>query len=44
MWDAMTCPEYSRLRQLYEAALRRWAQTESLPGSELVGASSLSLH
>jgi hypothetical protein len=38
--STMTCPEYLRLRQLCEAALRRWVQTKSLSGSELVGESA----
>ena len=38
--ESATCPEYLRLRQLYEAALRRWVQNNSLSGSELVGESA----
>jgi hypothetical protein len=35
----MPCPEYNRLRQHYETALRRWAQIEpSSNKSELFGA------
>jgi len=37
----MLCPEYNRLRQLYEAALRRWTHIElSSHGRELSDASA----
>jgi hypothetical protein len=39
MTPTMPCPEYARLRQLYEAALRHWGQILlSSEGTELVGA------
>ena len=31
MWAAMTCAEYIRLRQNYEATLRQWAKVMRLP-------------
>jgi hypothetical protein len=33
----MACPEYNRLRQLYEAALRRWAHVRFSSDARLVG-------
>jgi hypothetical protein len=34
----MPCPEYSRLRQHYQSALRRWVQVFLTKDIELVGA------
>jgi hypothetical protein len=39
MTPTISCSEYARLRQLYEAALRHWGQILlSSEGTELVGA------
>jgi hypothetical protein len=41
MWhSAMPCPEYLRLRQHYEAALRHWGHVMLSPDAHLVGALS----
>jgi hypothetical protein len=37
----LRCPDYARLRQLYEGALRYWAQLQqSLTATELAGESA----
>jgi hypothetical protein len=36
--SAMPCPEYNRLRQHYEAALRHWGHVILSPDARLVGA------
>jgi hypothetical protein len=33
---SMSCPEYNRLRQLYEATLRRWGHVRFSPDARLV--------